>query len=325
MRLLLLAAIAAGQDLVAITNSLRRAFPEEPWTFLAIDLGAGVRDDDPVFGILDDDERWRGVLVDGDPAQGPKMAERFPRQTTMVSYITPDTVVDLVRPYINESKPDVVKLDIDSFDCSVLRVIFRELRPRIVVSEVNVKFAPDTSFALLNSTHCARAQPYDSEKRAWTYGCSLRFQHDHVAQPLGYALERLAWNNAVYVRRDLLAHSVVEGSLAEWDRIGYFARPERSRKFAFNEIPMLQKWRAPGDRIQAIVDALNDATLPNYACLSALLGRAGARPRRYCWDARGSGFGPCAPGVAIGPYGLAFTRNDKVNSWPTGRGLPGAA
>ena len=88
---------------------------------------------------------------------------------------------------------------------------------------------------------------------------------------------------------------------------------------------MLQKWRAPGDRIQAIVDALNDATLPNYACLSALLGRAGARPRRYCWDARGSGFGPCAPGVAIGPYGLAFTRNDKVNSWPTGRGLPGAA
>ena len=215
MRLLLLAAIAAGQDLVAITKSLRRAFPEEPWTFLAIDLGAGVRDDDPVFGILDDDERWRGVLVDGDPAQGPKMAERFPRHTTMVSYITPDTVVDLVRPYINESKPDVVKLDIDSFDCSVLRVIFRELRPRIVVSEVNVKFAPDTSFALLNSTHCARAQPYDSEKRAWTYGCSLRFQHDHVAQPLGYALERLAWNNAVYVRRDLLAHSVVEGSRAK--------------------------------------------------------------------------------------------------------------
>ena len=204
---LLLAALAAGQDLVAITKSLRRAFPEEPWTFLAIDLGAGVRDDDPVFGILDADDRWRGVLVDGDPAQGPKMAERFPHQTTMVSYITPATVVDLVRPYINESKPDVVKLDIDSFDCSVLRVIFRELRPRIVVSEVNVKFAPDTSFALLNSTHCARAQPYDSEKRAWTYGCSLRFQHDHVAQPLGYALERLAWNNAVYVRRDLLAHT----------------------------------------------------------------------------------------------------------------------
>ena len=98
----------------------------------------------------------------------------------------------------------------------------------------------------------------------------------------------------MYVRRDLLAHSVVVGSLAEWDRMGYFARPERSRKFAFNEIPMLQKWRAPGDRIQAIVDALNDATFPNYACLSALLGRAGARPRRYCWDARGSGFGPCA-------------------------------
>ena len=108
MRLLLLAAIAAGQDLVSITKSLRRAFPEEPWTFLAIDLGAGVRDDDPVFGILDADDRWRGVLVDGDPAQGPKMAERFPRQTTMVSYITPDTVVDLVRPYINESKPDLL-------------------------------------------------------------------------------------------------------------------------------------------------------------------------------------------------------------------------
>ena len=60
MRLLLLAAIAAGQDLVSITKSLRRAFPEEPWTFLAIDLGAGVRDDDPVFGILDADDRWRG-------------------------------------------------------------------------------------------------------------------------------------------------------------------------------------------------------------------------------------------------------------------------
>ena len=69
--------------------------------------------------------------------------------------------------------------------------------------------------------------------------------------------------------------------LAEWDRMGYFARPERSENLPSTRYPRC-KGGARGDRVRAVVDALNDATFPNYARLSALLGGAGARPRRYC-------------------------------------------
>mmetsp|Transcript_16472 Transcript_16472/g.40234 ORF Transcript_16472/g.40234 Transcript_16472/m.40234 type:complete len:118 (+) Transcript_16472:337-690(+) len=86
-----------------------------------VNLGAGVRDDDPTFPLLDDSNaRWEALLVDGDPKQETAMAERFPnseRIRTLLAYITADSIPGLLSTHGFDQNVDLLKIDIDSFDC----------------------------------------------------------------------------------------------------------------------------------------------------------------------------------------------------------------
>jgi len=194
---------AHGQQLRRIVDELRAANPGEAWNYFAIDLGAGVRDADPVFDLFrlspavyaptnprqPPSQPWFGVMVDGDPRQLAKMEAAFPAEDVAkrVAWIEPHTVVATLEaaaaPLTDRWRtPDVLKMDIDSFDCAVMRAVLRELAPKVVAMEINVKFPPDVSFALLHNRSADRA-PFDSERRRFAYGCSLRFQARHLMPP----------------------------------------------------------------------------------------------------------------------------------------------
>ena len=57
-------ASALRAELDAVLGPLREANHAEPWNQFAIDLGAGVRDDDPMFALYD--AGWGGIMVDGE-------------------------------------------------------------------------------------------------------------------------------------------------------------------------------------------------------------------------------------------------------------------
>eukprot|EP00580_Thalassiosira_gravida_P006428 CAMPEP_0201644264 /NCGR_PEP_ID=MMETSP0493-20130528/29851_1 /ASSEMBLY_ACC=CAM_ASM_000838 /TAXON_ID=420259 /ORGANISM="Thalassiosira gravida, Strain GMp14c1" /LENGTH=415 /DNA_ID=CAMNT_0048118923 /DNA_START=72 /DNA_END=1319 /DNA_ORIENTATION=+ len=222
-----------------------------------IDLGAGVRDDDPCFPFVD--AGWDGLLVDGDPSQTTKWASRFPQKDAkhnIVSYITSDTVGDIIAGNgFGSNNVDLLKIDIDSFDCYVMHKVLQITRPLFIVMEVNVKYPPNIRFAMFPGfqTDDGSQLPFDSEKRGHVYGCSLAYQVLDLMRPNDYEILHLDWNNAIYYDKRAAAAAAVNGdgsfefsppSFKDLYVSNYWSRPERRSAFAFNNA--IELWVMPG-------------------------------------------------------------------------------
>jgi len=219
-----------------------------------IDLGAGVRDDDPCFPFVE--AGWDGLLVDGDPSQTTKWASRFPQKDAkhnIVSYITADTVRDIIAGNgFGSNNVDLLKIDIDSFDCYVMHKVLQITRPLFIVMEVNVKYPPNMRFAMFPGFRTDGSQlPFDSEKRGHVYGCSLAYQVLDLMRPNDYEILHLDWNNAIYYDTRAAApasHSdgseFAPPSFKDLYVSNYWSRPERRSAFAFNNA--IELWVMPG-------------------------------------------------------------------------------
>ena len=78
----------------------------------------------------------------------------------MVAAATPSNVVGLFRKFAAGAEElGVAFVDIDSWDCDVAEVIAAELRPRLIVVEVNLNFPPPFRFASRYDEGSAEAVP----------------------------------------------------------------------------------------------------------------------------------------------------------------------
>lgn len=222
-----------------------------------VDLGAGVRDDDPCFPFID--AGWDGLLVDGDPTQTAKWAARFPKKDAkhnIVSFITFDTLHDIIEgngyssnsssSSNNDTIIDLLKIDIDSFDCFIMDNVLKIIRPRFIVMEVNVKYPPKIRFAMFPGFDENGSQiEYDSETRKHVYGCSLAYQVIDLMKPNDYEIMHLDWNNAVYYDTRAVTihvdgessseHQYSPPSIDKLYESGYWQRSARKQKFSFNK------------------------------------------------------------------------------------------
>jgi hypothetical protein len=162
---------------------------------------------------------------------------------------------------------DLLKIDIDSFDCYVMQAILNAgIRPKAIVMEVNVKFPPHVRFAMQPGFVTKRASaggsgsaadggggtstsadkssssvleqiPFDSEKRGHIYGCSLGYQVNDVMHPNDYELYYMDWNNVMYVdtRRVNNNNNKNGSNFKEWYDYGYWNRSNRNKAFGFNK------------------------------------------------------------------------------------------
>jgi hypothetical protein len=211
-----------------------------------IDFGAGVRDDDPMFPFMD--AGWEGLLVDGDPEQREKMHKRFPTDTHRahidISYILADTMPDLLKRHGFDKNVDMLKIDIDSFDCYVMHTVLKIIQPKVITMEVNVKFPPHMRMAMfpgyekLNGEQQLTQIPFDSEQRKHVYGCSLGYQVQDLMQPNGYDLIHMDWNNAIYVHTNSVKGLDYTSKEMSWPNkfdTGYWKRSDRDKVFGFNK------------------------------------------------------------------------------------------
>ena len=100
---------------------------------------------------------------------------------THIGYITPENIVSLIESFF-PSTLDILKIDIDGWDCDVLPRVLAVYHPAVVLVEFNQKFPPPLRIKLDYDPK------YVSEKRSHIYGCSLAWMSVDIFGPRGYML-----------------------------------------------------------------------------------------------------------------------------------------
>ncbi len=90
---------------------------------------------------------WTGLIVEGDPGKAGVAARKFPRATAICSWITPETVNDLLQQHGCAGEVDLFSLDIDGNDYWVWKAM-TVCSPRVVVLEYNSMFGPDRAVTI---------------------------------------------------------------------------------------------------------------------------------------------------------------------------------
>jgi len=143
-----------------------------------------------------------GLAVEGDPAWEQQLNQNLPAAnvTKMISMITPDNVLSLLKEGNIPIDVDYFKNDIDGYDCAVnYAVLSAGYRPKMIQVEVNPEIPHPVAFGVNYGKHF-------KQPSFWTgfYGCSLtltsslikRFGYQLVSTPL--------LHDALYVRNDFM-------------------------------------------------------------------------------------------------------------------------
>lgn len=183
---------------------------------------------------------FSGVAIEGSVMFAEELARNMQGLDvrTVINMATPENIVSLIEGPQHGAmhRVDVLKVDIDGWDCQVIPAILRRrsLGIKVVMVEFNVKFPPPIKMALAT---CPPAE-YHSCARYHLYGCSLQYMQDNVMAPAGYVLVQVDWQNAIYVSRDVALQLRVPsdetmGVAAAYEH-GYARRPMRAQNFPWN-------------------------------------------------------------------------------------------
>eukprot|EP00808_Paulinella_micropora_P001815 g25703.t1 len=101
---------------------------------------------------------------------------------------------------------DVLKLDLDSFECDLLQIVLEQgFRPKVIVVELNPAWPPPLRFHM----HYHPEYKYDTGG-TFFYGCSLQVAADILSSE--YKLLQYTWVDGWFVHADLYQPFVFRGS-----------------------------------------------------------------------------------------------------------------
>mmetsp|Transcript_72624 Transcript_72624/g.194089 ORF Transcript_72624/g.194089 Transcript_72624/m.194089 type:complete len:561 (-) Transcript_72624:90-1772(-) len=206
---------------------------------LNLGAGDGVGDGgnaDPTYPLYK--AGYGGLALEANPELLPALRKNLKEALDVevaISSVTPHNIVETIRNARPRGKQvtqvDVLKVDIDGWDCPVIEAILDEFQPVIAEVELNVKFPPPLMMAMVYDPS------FDTTRRAHVYGCSLSWMSSAVMIPRGYALVQVDWQNAIYMRKQYLPtlglprHGVPDDQ-AYW--IGYGQRARVRETFWWN-------------------------------------------------------------------------------------------
>eukprot|EP00929_Paragymnodinium_shiwhaense_P049649 TRINITY_DN25027_c0_g1_i2.p1 TRINITY_DN25027_c0_g1~~TRINITY_DN25027_c0_g1_i2.p1 ORF type:complete len:205 (-),score=28.94 TRINITY_DN25027_c0_g1_i2:587-1201(-) len=145
---------------------------------------------------------------------------------------------------------DVLKLDIDSYDCVLLRPLLRELSVGLLVLEINPWFPPPLKFARLYHPHPNMDALVGSDSN----GCSLSYILELV-QPSGFQLLHVSDEDVI-----LAHHSVMQaGGWQAQDESECYRRVS-ARGHGAIPIAFLREWFFGLDPHHALIRAWGNIT-----------------------------------------------------------------
>jgi hypothetical protein len=171
---------------------------------------------------------WNGLAVEYDPAAFSALAAtyaNFPKVLLARCAVTPANVLGLLAGFNVPGNFGVLSLDIDGYDFFVLEQILTGYRPALVCTEINENIPPPLKFTV-------KWNPDYAWHRDHFFGQSLSQLHTLCVRH-NYALVELHYNNAFLIPRELTRRPAL--SAEEAYRTGYLDKPDRRKKFPWNE------------------------------------------------------------------------------------------
>lgn len=145
-----------------------------------------------------------GVAVERDPHRCERHRAALPNVHVACSEVTPQNIVSLIRPVLDTGEElDVLKVDIDSYDCPVLEMILPEVKAKIVLVEANPSIPPPYQWAMLHSPELwTFFNSFHSPEEVPIRGCSLAYEVQ-LLRRYGYDLVAFGGHDAVFTHESV--------------------------------------------------------------------------------------------------------------------------
>lgn len=172
---------------------------------------------------------WIGLLIDSDLKSIEIAKKRFKNSNhkIILHNVTSLNIFELIL-INNYADASYLKIDIDSYDLTILKSVLNAgMRPDIFSIEINERFPPPIKFERFESV----------ERRIFPdffYGCSLS-SVEAEARNFNYVLIDLAYNNAFYVRKELIPNNFKLKDIYTIYNEGYAYRASREKLFYWNK------------------------------------------------------------------------------------------
>ena len=182
----------------------------------AASAGGGIYD--PTFALLNVSNSSFGALLI-DPNSNPSLFSAYPRRSNIRivnDYIWSESIIsDIFEKYNVAKHFTLLKLDVDSYECSILDAILRAgYRPQLIHTEFNPIFPPPVVFMPIYDPKTK----LDWSPALWAnlgpfYGCSLSAL-SKVMRSYDYVLLEVDFWDVMYVQRELaeICHMQVPGN-----------------------------------------------------------------------------------------------------------------
>lgn len=196
---------------------------------------------------------WRGLAVEMDPMKVSQLALSYSRMngaSLARMRITPSNIVSTLQAFEVAQDFTVLNLDIDSCDLRLLEnALIAGYLPGIISMEINEKIPSGVFFTVeFDENHYWQGDHF--------YGCSLDPAYA-IVRPFGYALHKLRYNNAFFVRFDLCTEGVRDVAPDLACDLGYRQALGRSLLFSYNADVDYWLDLEPSDAVKAITSFFN--------------------------------------------------------------------
>ncbi|CAE8633031.1 unnamed protein product [Polarella glacialis] len=159
--------------------------------------------DDPLFEYV---QRMNatGIAVERDPERCERHHRALPQVEVACSAVTPQNVLSLVAPVLlDKTELDVLKVDIDSYDCPVIEMLLPVITAKIVLLEANPSIPPPYQWAMLHHPELwnffnSFSPPEDVPIR----GCSLAYEVE-LLRRYGYDLVAFGGHDAIFTHESV--------------------------------------------------------------------------------------------------------------------------
>eukprot|EP00928_Gymnodinium_smaydae_P072546 TRINITY_DN55894_c0_g1_i1.p1 TRINITY_DN55894_c0_g1~~TRINITY_DN55894_c0_g1_i1.p1 ORF type:complete len:369 (-),score=85.63 TRINITY_DN55894_c0_g1_i1:130-1236(-) len=197
-------ALVDTQNIWPLIDRLRQAGVQLDGRYVNIGAADG-QTDDPLFEYARQ-LNATGVAVERDPKRCARHREALPLVDVQCTAVTPQNVVDLVASSLPPPlRVDVLKVDIDSYDCPVLEVLLERLTAKIVIAEVNPSVPPPYQWAMLHHPQLWDFfDSFHSPEEVPIRGCSLAYEVD-LMRRFGYDFVAFGGHDALFTHSSVRA------------------------------------------------------------------------------------------------------------------------
>ena len=169
---------------------------------------------DPTFALLSASNSSFGALLI-DPNSNPSLFSAYPRRSNIRivnDYIWSESIIsDIFEKYNVAKHFTLLKVDVDSYECSILDAILRAgYRPQLIHTEFNPIFPPPVVFMPIYDPKTK----LDWSPALWAnigpfYGCSLSAL-SKVMRSYDYVLVEVDFWDVIYIQRELAGTSHIQ-------------------------------------------------------------------------------------------------------------------